>query len=201
MDRRALESTAANYPYLQGLWAVPMGLLMPLAGITNLRDRPSDPWLMAIAGGILLLCGAGSLLIARYYREHYGRVTPTRSRQARHAAAGVAWVAVLFVGANKYLLWSPDGPFCVFVSAFALATLAYYAILVGLRAHHVVIWGSVLAAGLLPIWGGLGADRDALAMLPLGLAFIASGLLDQRLLVRSFESSKTTNLADHDDTR
>jgi hypothetical protein len=200
MDRDALESTAANYPYLQGLWAVPMGLLMPLAGITNLRDRPSGPWLMAIAGGILLLSGAGSLLIARHYREHYGRVTPTRSRQVRHAAAGIAWVAVLFVGANKYLLWSPDGPFCVFAAAFALATLAYYAILVGLRAHHVVIWGSVLAAGFLPIWGGLGADRDALAMLPLGVAFIASGLFDQRLLVRSFESSKSPNLA-HDDTR
>jgi hypothetical protein len=178
-----------------------MGLAIPLAGITNLRDRPSGSWLMVIAGAILLLCGAGSLLIVRYYREHYGRVTPTRSRQVRHAAAVVAWVAVLFVGANKYLLWSPDGPFCVFAAAFALATLAYYAILVGLRTHHVVIWGAVLAAGLLPIWGGLGADRDALAMLPLGVALIASGLLDHRLLVRSFASPKSPNLADHDGAR
>ena len=201
MDRNALESTAANYPYLQGLWAVPMGLLFSLAGIANLQDGPSGSWLMAIAGGVLLLCGAGSLLIARYYREHYGRVTPTRSRQARYAGAVVAWVAVLFVGANKYLLWSPDGPFCVFAAAFALATLAYYAILVGLREHHIVIWGAVLVAGLVPIWGGLGADRDALAMLPLGGALIASGLLDHRLLVRSFASSKSLNLADHDDIR
>ncbi|MEA2353873.1 MAG: hypothetical protein QOD61_2 [Solirubrobacteraceae bacterium] len=77
----------------------------------------------------------------------------------------------------------------------------YYAILVGLRAHHVVIWGSVLAAGLLPIWGGLGADRDALAMLPLGVALIASGLLDHRLLVRSFASPKSPNLADRDGAR
>lgn len=196
MDRKALESTGANYPYLQGLWAIPMGLSIPIAGITNLRDRPSGSWLMVIAGGILLLCGTGSLLIARYYREHYGKVTPTRRRQVRHAAAVVAWVAVLFVGANKYLLWSPDGPFCVFAAAFAVATLAYYAILVGLRAHHVVIWGSVLAAGLLPIWGGLGADRDALAMLPLGVALIASGLLDHRVLVRSFGRAKSPNLAD-----
>jgi hypothetical protein len=201
MDRNALESTAANYPYLQGLWAIPMGLSIPLAGITNLRDPPSGSWLMAIAAGILLLCAAGSLLIVRYYRENYGRVTPTRSRQVRHAAAVVAWIAVLFVGANKHLLWSPDGPLCVFAAAFALATLAYYAILVGLRAHHVVIWGSVLAAGLLPIWGGLGADRDALAMLPLGVALIASGLLDHRLLVRSFASPKSPNLADRDGAR
>ena len=40
-------------------------------------------------------------------------------------------------------------------------------------------------AGLLPIWGGLGVDRDALAMIPLGLAAIVSGLLDQRVLARS----------------
>jgi hypothetical protein len=188
MDRRTLEATAANYPYLQGLWAVQMGLLLPLAGLANLRDGPSGAWVPVVFGAVLLACGAGSLLIARYYREHYGRVTPTRRRQLRHGAAVVAWIVVFFVGANKYLLWSPNGPLCVFAAAFALATLAYYAILVGLRAHHLVIWGAVLAAGLLPIWGGLGADRDALAMFPLGAALIASGLLDQRLLARSFSS-------------
>ncbi|HEU0316139.1 MAG TPA: hypothetical protein VFR49_02350 [Solirubrobacteraceae bacterium] len=188
MDRRALESTAANYPYLKGLWAVPMGLVFSLAGIANLRHGPSGSWLIAIAGGVLLTCAPLSLVIARHYREHFGTVTPSRRRQVRHAAAVVAWIAVLFVGANKYLLWSPDGPLCVYAAAFALATLAYYAILVRLRTHHVVIWGTVLAAGLLPIWGGLGADRDAWAMLPVGAALIASGLLDQRLLVRSFGS-------------
>ena len=40
-------------------------------------------------------------------------------------------------------------------------------------------------AGLLPIWGGLGVDRDPLAMIPLGLAAMVSGLLDQRVLARS----------------
>jgi hypothetical protein len=40
-------------------------------------------------------------------------------------------------------------------------------------------------AGLLPIWGGLGVDRDPLAMIPLGLATMVSGLLDQRVLARS----------------
>jgi hypothetical protein len=201
MDRDALESTAANYPYLQGLWAIPMGLAIPLAGISNLQDRPSGSWLMVIGGAILLLCCAGSLLIVRYYREHYGRVTPTRRREVRHAAAVVAWIAVLFVGANKYLLWSPDGSFCVFAAAFALATLAYYAILVGLRTHHVVIWGAVLVAGLLPVWGGLGADRDALAMLPLGVALIASGVLDHRLLARSFGPPSTPSVADRHGAR
>lgn len=42
--------------------------------------------------------------------------------------------------------------------------------------------------------GDLGLDRDAVAMFPLGVALITSGLLDQRLLVRSLGSSKALNL-------
>jgi hypothetical protein len=193
MERKALESTAANYPYLQGLWAVPMGFMIILTGISNLQWRPGTLLMFGILGGGLLLCAGVAWLITRYYRENYGEVTPTKSRQVRHAVAIVAWVAVLFVGANRWLFWSPDSPNCIYAAAFALATLAYYAILVGLRAHHVAIWGAVFVIALLPIWGGLGPDRDALAMFPLGLALIASGFLDQRLLVRSFGSGEFRN--------
>ena len=73
---------------------------------------------------------------------------------------------------------------------FALATLAYYAILVGLRPHHLIIWGAVFVAGLLPIWGGLGADRGSLAMIPLGLPRWFPGVLDQRVLASSFALSQ-----------
>ena len=196
MDRKALESTAANYPYLQGLWALPMGFMLPITGLSNLERRPSGPWMLGILGGGLSLCAVGWLLVARYYKRNYGEVTPTTGRRVRYAVAVAAWVAVLFVGANKYLFWSPESSVCVFAAAFAVATLVYYAILVGVRVHHVVIWGTVLVAGLLPVWGGLGADRDAVAMFPLGVAFMASGLLDQRLLARAFESAKGVNVED-----
>ena len=196
MDRKTLESTAANYPYLQGLWALPMGFMFPITGLSNLERRPSGPWMLGILGGSLLLCAVGYLLVARYYKENYGEVTPTTRRRVRHAIAVAAWVAVLFVGANRYLFWSLDSSVCVFAAAFAVATLVYYAILVGVRVHHVVIWGTVLVAGLLPVWGGLGVDRDAIAMFPLGVAFMASGLLDQRLLARAFESAKGVNVED-----
>ena len=182
IEQKALKSSAANYPYLQGLWAIPMGFLTVLAGFSNLRRGPSMPVILAILGGGLVLCWVASMRITRYYRNHYGTVTPTRSRHVRNAVALVAWIVVLFVGANKNLLWSPDSAVCVFAAAFSLATLVYYAILVGLRIYHVAIWGSVFVAGLLPIWAGLGEDRDAVAMFPLGIAFIASGLLDQRRL-------------------
>lgn len=192
MDRKALESTAANYPYMQGLWALPFGFMIVLSGISNLQRGPSEPVMLAILGAGVLLCSVSCLLIARYYKDNYGKVTPSRGRQVRHAVAVVAWAVVLFFGANKYLLWSLDSPICVFASAFSLATLTYYAILVGLRAHHIVIWGSLFLAGLLPVWGGLGPDRDAFAMFPLGVALVVSGLLDQRLLGRSFGPSGLT---------
>jgi drug/metabolite transporter (DMT)-like permease len=189
MHRKILESTAANYPYLQGLWAIPFGFGMMLAGISNLQNRPAEPIMLAI-----LAAGLGAALliswrIARYYRDHYGSVTPTRDRLIRQGIAIVAWVVILFVGANQFLLWSPDSPMCIYASAFALGILAYYAILVGLRRHHLLIWGAVFVAGLLPIWGSLGPDRDPIAMIPLGLALILSGILDQRLLARSFASA------------
>ena len=195
MERRQLEAAAANYPYLQGLWAIPLGFGTIVAGISNLQNRPSEPVVLGIIIGGLAIAGVALVLIGRYYRDHFGTVTPTRDRYIRQALAIVAWIAVLFIGANQALFWSPDGPQCIYASAFALATLAYYAILVGLRPHHVMIWGAVFVAGLLPIWGGLGADRDPLAMIPLGLLLMLSGVLDQRLLARSFRQSGTEQLA------
>jgi hypothetical protein len=194
MERRQLEAAAANYPYLQGLWAIPLGIGMILAGISNLQNRPSEPVMLAIIIGGLALAAVVSLLIGRYYRHHYGSVTPTRDRTVRQALAIGAWIAILFIGANDALFWSPDGPQCIYASAFALATLAYYAILVGLRPHHLIIWGAVFVAGLLPIWGGLGVDRDPLVMIPLGLLMMLSGVLDQRLLARSFRETGTEQL-------
>ena len=39
MERRQLESAAANYPYLQGLWTIPLGIGIIVAGISNLQNR------------------------------------------------------------------------------------------------------------------------------------------------------------------
>ena len=189
MEREKLESRAANYPYLQGLWAIPMGVMIVLAGVSNLERGPSTPVLLGLVVAGLLLCWGLSVRIAQHYRDAYGEVTPTRSRNVRSGIAVVAFVGVLAVVGSKYTFWSAGGPRCVYAVAFALGILAYYAILVGLRSHHLIIWGAVCAAGLLPIWGGLGADRDPLAMIGLGIALMASGAFDQRLLARSFAIS------------
>jgi hypothetical protein len=189
MDRNTLETAAATFPYLQGLWSIPMGFMLMVAGASNLEHGPQGAGLLVSVGVGLALAAGSAGLIGRFYRDHYGTVTPTRERRIRSGVAVAAWAAVLFVGANRYLLWSAKSAVCVFAVAFAAATLVYYAILVGVRAHHLVIWGLVATCALVPIWGGLGADRDALAMFPLGAALIVSGLFDQRILARSMPSA------------
>jgi hypothetical protein len=198
MERKFLESTAANYPYLQGLWVIPLGFMVIFAGISNLEAGPSAPWLIAIFAGFAAFSLIMVRLIERLYRSHYGEVTPTRERQKRSLIAFGAWVVVLFIGANRFLFWSPDSRYCVFAVAFAAATLVYYAILTGLRPHQIAIWGAVLVAALLPIWGRLGDDRDPVAMMLLGVALIASGVLDQRLLGRSMNVAGTLNFEAND---
>jgi hypothetical protein len=63
--------------------------------------------------------------------------------------------------------------------------LAGYAAGGVLRRHHLMIFGTLLVAGLLPVWNG--ADPSNIGGLFLaGIAFIATGILDHRLLVRTF---------------
>jgi hypothetical protein len=196
MERRHLESAAADYPYLQGLWMIPLGVGIIVAGISNMQGRPTGFAAIVLILGGLAIAGAVCLLIGRYYRDHYGSVVPSRDRAIRQGLALGAWIVVLFVGANQALFWSPDGPRCIYASAVALATLAYYAILVGIRPHHLIIWGAILVAGLLPIWSGFGVDRDPLAMIPIGIAAMLSGLFDQRVLARSVAVANGDRLGD-----
>jgi hypothetical protein len=190
MKQRTLAATARNYPYLQGLYALPAGLVFFLSVPVNLYQGPSEALILGVFGVGLLLCLLACVRIARYYRENYGEVTVTRSRHVRQAVALVAWAAVLYGG--THLVATPDQTAGVLAAAFAVGVLAYCAMLVGLRAHHVAVWGTLLVAGLLPIWGGVGVDWSAL---PIGVALMASGLLDHRLLVRSFGVSEGLNPA------
>lgn len=52
--------------------------------------------------------------------------------------------------------------------------LALYAVTVGLRAHHVIVLGSLLVAGLLPIWGG--ADPSNVGPVLAGASAMATGI-------------------------
>ena len=189
MERRDLESAAAHVTYLRGLLAIPLGGLFIITGLGNLRWGPLvHPWVFVAS---LLVLGAAWLGINRYYNDHYGRVTPSKGRQMRYHVASLILFAVGLVG-GSLLDFSFDLPISAFAAVFALAMLAWFAICVGLRTRHLIILGSLLVAGLLPVWGSL-PDRVSVAWLPIGVATIAAGIFDHRALVRAYGSARGLN--------
>jgi hypothetical protein len=200
MDRRQLESAGANYPFysgIQGLYGIPMGIMWCFVALSNLSSKPLSPW--ALGGGVLLVALA-IWAVTVYYQHHFGIVTPTRSRKVRSLVAAGAGFGLYIVAdqlARAVLGRPPQQPVSTTAATFALGMMVFYAINSGLKAHHIVIWGSLLVAGLLPIWG-LDASRDAVAFFPIGAASVASGLLDHRLLVRTFKSYQALDLENAD---
>jgi hypothetical protein len=184
MDRRELESAAAHVTYLRGLLAIPLGLLFIVTGLGNLRWGPFVHDWVFVASVVAL--GGAALGINRYYQDHYGRVTLTRRQQIRYTVASFVLFAGGMIG-GTVLDVRLDLSISLFAVSFSVAMLAWFAICVGLRPYHVIIWGSLLVAGLVPVWGNL-PDRASVAWIPIGLATIVAGIFDHRALVRAFGS-------------
>ena len=132
MERKKLESAAADYSYLRGLFYIPLGILFILAALGNWEWGPlRHAWVFI---GAVLVLGAACLHITRYYNENYGRLTPSTRQQVRAALATIIGVAVMAGG--SFLLrsqadWSLDLPVNPIAASFGLLMLAYYAITVG----------------------------------------------------------------------
>jgi hypothetical protein len=185
VQRKDLEAAAANYSYLRGLLFIPVGGLCILAALGNWQVGPlRHTWAFLLA---LVAIGLAYLAISRYYNEHYGRLTPSTRQQAR-AAVGVAIAVALVLGGSLLLRsradWSLDLPVNALAVTFSLLMLVTYAIGVGLKAHHVIIWGTLLVTGALPVWNG--ADPSNIGLLLAGIAVIVSGVFDHRLFVETF---------------
>jgi len=190
MERKDLESAAAQVTYLRGLLAVPLGLLFIATGLGNLGWGPfAESWVFIVA---LALIGGAYLGISRYYNDNYGRATPSRPNQWGYGVASFLLFAAGLVG-GTILDHTFDVPVSAFAISFALAMLAWFAICVGLRAHHLVIWGALLVVGLVPVWGSL-ADKISVGWLPIGVATIVAGLFDHRALVESFGPGRDLSL-------
>lgn len=190
VERRKLESAAASYSYLKGLYLILLGMLFILAALTNWEVGPI--WLFP--AGVVVVA-AVSLPITRYYHENYGRVRPSTRQQARGAVAVV--VGLLVMVGTAFLLrseaaWSLDLPVNATAASLAMVMLVSNAINVGLKAHHWIIWGALLVVGLLPVWNG--ADPSNVGLVIAGVAMMVTGVFDHRLLVRTFGSAKGLNL-------
>jgi hypothetical protein len=193
MQRRHLETAAANYSYLRGLLFIPGGALCIVAALGNWQVGPlRHSWVFLAA---VLVIAVASLLIVRFYNENYGRLSPSTSQQMRGGLALTIGVAVMIGGAlllRSRADWSLDLPVNAIAVAFAVVMLVSYGIGVGLKAHHVIIWGALLVAGALPVWNG--ADPSNIGLVLAGVAVMVSGVFDHRLFVRTFGPPKFPTL-------
>ncbi len=184
IDRVRLESAAAEYHHLRGLFGVPLSLAFVLAALGNVGWGPLRHAWVFVAG--LVVIGVMCLAVHRFYEEHYGRVSLSAAQQTRAILATLA-VAPLVFGAATLLRseasWSLDLPVNPIPAAFAAATLVFYAATVGVRTHHLVVFGALLVAGLVPAWHG--ADPGNTGLVMCGAAVAVSGILDHRLLMRA----------------
>jgi hypothetical protein len=189
MERTQLESAAAENSHLRGLFAVPLSGLMLLAALGNWEVGPlRHAWAFVAC---VVLIGATCLPLAGYYNTHYGRATPSKRRQTR-AVLAIVVCAPLVIGGSLLLSstasWSLDLPVNPTAISFALVMLVTCAMSVGLRAHHKIVFGALLVAGLVPVWAHEGMDANTgLALAAAAVA--AAGILDHRLLVRTFGPS------------
>jgi hypothetical protein len=185
MQRRELETAAANYSYLRGLLYIPLGGLFVLAALGNWELGPlRHTWVFLL---VALALAAVAAAVNRYYNEVYGRLTPSTGQQVRAGIGVLVSVALMLGGATllrSHASWSLDLPVNPIAVCFALVMLASYAIGVGLKAHHVIIWGVLLVAGALPVWNG--ADPSNIALLLCGAAVVVCGAFDHRLFVQTF---------------
>jgi hypothetical protein len=197
MQRRDLEGAAAKYSYLRGLFFVPLGGLSVLAALGNWAVGPlRHPWAFLVVAGLL---AAACLPINRYYNEHYGRISPSTRQQVRGSIAGTIALAVMVGGSllmRSRAPWSLDLPVNAIAVSFAVILLVSYAITVGLHAHHVIVGGTLLVVGALPVWNG--PDPSNVGLVLAGVAIAIVGVFDHRLLVRTFGPPEGVRLEERD---
>ena len=177
--------------------AIPLGLPFILAALANWEVGPlRHTWAFPV---VAVVVGVVCLAITRYYNENYGRLSPSTRQQVRGALAVVIALAVM--GGGSLLMrsradWSLDLRVNAIVVSFALIMLISYAIGVGLKAHHMIIWGALLVAGALPAWNA--ADPSNIGLVLAGVAVMVNGVFDHRLFVHTFGSSKVLQLEESD---
>ncbi|MDX6365449.1 MAG: hypothetical protein QOK30_525 [Nocardioidaceae bacterium] len=185
MQRTKLEAAAANYTYLRGLFFVPLGVLPIISAMGNSGWGPLRSTWVFVA--VVAVMGVACLPINGFYNKHYGTLHASARQQVRAAAALV--VAVVVVVAGSMLLrsrvsWSLDLPVNATAVTLSLVVLLSYAAGRVLKVHHLVIWGTVLVAGAIPVWNG--ADPSNIGLAIVGVAMMVNGVFDHLLFVRTF---------------
>jgi hypothetical protein len=196
-DLRQIRYVTANYQQVQGLRNVAYGAAFVAGGLVYALV-PSAPWAIAAAMWVGI---ALNWLIGRYYQRTFGQVDPAGSEWGSTPYAAripivlggfILIVAAVVAGLALYVL----------LGLFGLAWSIGYALYLhrrgGLRlrpywAVACAITAAVSLAILLPLPALAPLHHTsgmrpllALYLVPMGLAMIVCGLLDHRLLLRTF---------------
>jgi len=194
MNRLDIEASAARATYLRGLSAIPLGLffLVPL-GLFSLLDAGNSGtgqwWQLAIVALLVIL----EVAIRHYYRTRFG--VARRGRVSWRRAVPNLVFPVVFVGGllldmrlHADVASAPTWTrhLSATMLGFAVATLLWHRLNVGLQAHDLRLWGGLTVLAMLPVWGWGGEDSTITQSFMLfGGALVLAGLLDHRLLVAS----------------
>jgi hypothetical protein len=185
VERTKLEAAAANYTYLRGLFFLPLGVLPIVSALGNTGWGPlRNTWVFL---AVLALVGVACLPINNFYNKHYGTLHASASQQGRAAAAVVVASAVVLGGSTllrSRARWSLDLPVNATAVTLSLVILLSYAAGRVLKAHHLIIWGTVLLSGAIPLWNG--ADPSNIGLAIVGVAMMVNGVFDHLLFVRTF---------------
>jgi hypothetical protein len=185
VDHRRLQSVAATYPYMRGLLTVSAGVLCIVLSLGNWEWGPfRNPTVVLVVGLALVVL---MLLISRAYDATYGRVTPSASQRWRTTAVQTIGFVVLAaggIGISGTGDWSLHLPVNVIMVGFGAIMLAHLRLVGALAGHHLAIWGSLIVAGLVPVWDG--ADAGNVGLFVAGVAAVLSGAIDHLRLVRTF---------------
>jgi hypothetical protein len=196
MERRAIETAAVENAQFRGLYGVVGGLLALLAASGNSEWGPFEHPATFIIGVVIL--GGLTWPIHTYYATHFGRATPSAKQQRRIVATALVGIPVVILGSlwlSSRASWSLDLPVNTTATTLGLLLLLSIGASVGIRAHHLAIYGGLVVVGALPVWER-GGESGNTGLYLAGIAMIASGLLDHRLLVRRFGPATTDSEAD-----
>jgi MFS family permease len=196
MDRKDVDTAVAENTHLRGLYGVLGGLLAIIAALSNDDRGPSIRWFFGIA---VLVLGLATFVTWRYYNKNFGRATPSSRDSWRSVVTMTIGVVVLIVGSlflSSRASWSLDLPVNTTAMGMGWILLVAVAASVGIRPHHLFIYGALFIAGAIPVWerGGMSGNTG---LYMAGAAMIVGGLLDHRLLVQRFGSA--TALEQEDD--
>lgn len=170
-----------NYPDLQGLKQVPLGVCMVLVGMLTLLSDNNviEGWGVVIA--MIVLSGIGIAtqnIIVQRYEAHYGKVESSKS-----SIPDMAWIALAAIFTLVEIIAQP--PFAPVLLVIAAYFVYRWRESDGILPHYIGL--AVLAVVFAGVPFFVDGDRIAILLICAGILLGIGGILDHRLLAETLQ--------------